>query len=718
MATPAGTPLTSLGFPHALTVTKLPAAALRAAGRSQGQARPAIRDADSAALNGRQVEFGDPTAGVDDPPSRSPAELAAQLAALRPAARQYPSLEARLTGIWRAASGQALRSALPWVPRTLGHAHRAEALPGDTTGRSPLTYPLAYPPAGPTGCRPAPADDGPAGGLGDPGGAAVGVAHPVCGGDAAVPVGWDGLDDPPAEPEDGVPAGWLRPAGSVCRAVSDLQRPAVEPDQTGDGGETADPTRLADGTLRGLIGVVTGLLEQVRTAAWTAPVGGGELAALSELLDAVDTGQAAVFGLTTRIQTGRLAPRAVGCSLDDWLAASSVLTGAQQRLLIRQSSSLRQLPHLAGCVAKGQVPAAVVAAVTGASRRLRAVDRDQLDRLFAPGSDTTGHTPDQLADAANETADRLDRRRAAQDEARRIHLRFLALRGLDDGSLAGYFELDPEAAAVINAALDAAMSPPPSGPDDVTGHAADLPGGPKVPQRWSRQALGRQRADALQRIAEDYLAARHPNPHTSQPHPDCGCPPHQPPTTTGHNDTSPQDHTCQTPRIRRARPRLLVWTDIRHLLGDHDQPRAARLLWQTHAGPLRLTPAAATRLASDADLRFILHDNGVILGATQPIPTITPALRDAIHARDHHCRFPGCTQPVQYCDLHHVKARSHGGPTLPDNLVTLCVRHHRAVTNGAWRLTMTPDGTVTVRRGQRRITSHPPQHRNLRPQPP
>lgn len=155
--------------------------------------------------------------------------------------------------------------------------------------------------------------------------------------------------------------------------------------------------------------------------------------------------------------------------------------------------------------------------------------------------------------------------------------------------------------------------------------------------------------------------------------------------------------------------------DIETLTGHDECAQAARLLWSTFASSVRLSPEGARRLASDADLRFIVHDDGRILGTTEPTPTIPPALRDALIARDHGCRFPGCRAPAQWSDVHHVMPRHRGGPTLADNLVLLCRRHHSAVTTGHWRLDMTPDGVVTVRRGYQRATSLPPHRRRIEP---
>jgi hypothetical protein len=83
-------------------------------------------------------------------------------------------------------------------------------------------------------------------------------------------------------------------------------------------------------------------------------------------------------------------------------------------------------------------------------------------------------------------------------------------------------------------------------------------------------------------------------------------------------------------------------------------------------------------------------------------------VRAAVWQRDQGCRFPGCRMPIQFTDCHHVIGREDDGPTVVSNLVALCRRHHTAVTEGRWTLTMTPEGTVTVGRGRRRATSDPP----------
>ncbi len=156
-------------------------------------------------------------------------------------------------------------------------------------------------------------------------------------------------------------------------------------------------------------------------------------------------------------------------------------------------------------------------------------------------------------------------------------------------------------------------------------------------------------------------------------------------------------------------------TDVATLTGHDELASASRLLWASVGQPPRLTPAMVRRLASDADLQLVLHDDGALLGSTAPVETIPAPVRAAVLARDRGCRFPGCQAPPRYLDLHHVLPREKDGPTTCDNLVGLCRRHHTAVTLGRWSLSMTPDGVVTVRRGRRIATSDPPHRRQLRP---
>jgi len=78
--------------------------------------------------------------------------------------------------------------------------------------------------------------------------------------------------------------------------------------------------------------------------------------------------------------------------------------------------------------------------------------------------------------------------------------------------------------------------------------------------------------------------------------------------------------------------------------------------------------------------------------AKQEIP---PATRRSVLRRDHHrCQAPGCAHAT-FVDLHHVQTREDGGNHDSNNLLTLCGAHHRAVHEGALRISGSVDGGLT-----------------------
>lgn len=76
------------------------------------------------------------------------------------------------------------------------------------------------------------------------------------------------------------------------------------------------------------------------------------------------------------------------------------------------------------------------------------------------------------------------------------------------------------------------------------------------------------------------------------------------------------------------------------------------------------------------------HSNLINIGTSRYRPT--PLMRKFITARDRKCRFPGCHQPAQRCDIDHAIAYHKGGATEPGNLGALCRRHHRLKGECGW----------------------------------
>jgi Domain of unknown function (DUF222)/HNH endonuclease len=128
------------------------------------------------------------------------------------------------------------------------------------------------------------------------------------------------------------------------------------------------------------------------------------------------------------------------------------------------------------------------------------------------------------------------------------------------------------------------------------------------------------------------------------------------------------------------------------VLADPDQPGQSVLEGGTHV------PAETSRrLACDASWVVMRHDEtGRVMEVGARTRTIPPALRRALHHRDHGCRFPGCGLPLG--EGHHIRHWAQGGPTTLSNLALLCRRHHRAVHEEGYQLDRQPDGALWFRR--------------------
>ena len=126
------------------------------------------------------------------------------------------------------------------------------------------------------------------------------------------------------------------------------------------------------------------------------------------------------------------------------------------------------------------------------------------------------------------------------------------------------------------------------------------------------------------------------------------------------------------------------------------QPAAPAAGSQTvldEAGGIHVSAETARRLACDAATVTMRHGpGGEILDVGRRTRTISPALRRALTARDRRCRFPGCGN--RRVDAHHIRHWADGGRTALDNLVLLCRRHHRAVHEEGFRVTMDAAGEV------------------------
>lgn len=130
--------------------------------------------------------------------------------------------------------------------------------------------------------------------------------------------------------------------------------------------------------------------------------------------------------------------------------------------------------------------------------------------------------------------------------------------------------------------------------------------------------------------------------------------------------------------------------DFPTAVGLADNPAELRGYGPIPAGLAREMAANATWR------RWITDDNDNLINVGTSRYRPTPALREFIIARDQRCRFPGCHQPAQRCDIDHAIPFERGGPTDASNLGALCRRHHRIKTGSDWDIiNIAADGTYT-----------------------
>ncbi|MGI8761227.1 MAG: DUF222 domain-containing protein [Jatrophihabitantaceae bacterium] len=103
----------------------------------------------------------------------------------------------------------------------------------------------------------------------------------------------------------------------------------------------------------------------------------------------------------------------------------------------------------------------------------------------------------------------------------------------------------------------------------------------------------------------------------------------------------------------------------------------------------RIRVSTALRLTDQACIAWAVHDStGSILAHGRGRRLATQAQADALLVRDAGCAFPGCDQPPEWCERHHIREWRHGGATDLDNLVLLCPYHHARFASQGWEIVM------------------------------
>lgn len=127
-----------------------------------------------------------------------------------------------------------------------------------------------------------------------------------------------------------------------------------------------------------------------------------------------------------------------------------------------------------------------------------------------------------------------------------------------------------------------------------------------------------------------------------------------------------------------------------------DQPERTRLRFPAMLDGRILVDAATVRqLGAEAATweRLFLDP---VTGLPVTVDTYRPsrAQRRWLRARDGHCRWPGCSNPVSRADADHTRNFAAGGRTTLSNLAHLCKRHHSMKHTTRWTVRQLPGGVL------------------------
>jgi hypothetical protein len=102
---------------------------------------------------------------------------------------------------------------------------------------------------------------------------------------------------------------------------------------------------------------------------------------------------------------------------------------------------------------------------------------------------------------------------------------------------------------------------------------------------------------------------------------------------------------------------------------------------------------------ASCDAQHVGRVDGAHVGASSPraVQDIAPAVRRRVLRRDRgRCQVPTCRHAT-WVDVHHVVPREEGGGHEPENLVTLCGAHHRALHRGTLAVERSDAGALVFR---------------------
>jgi len=299
-------------------------------------------------------------------------------------------------------------------------------------------------------------------------------------------------------------------------------------------------------------------------------------------------------------------------------------------------------PALAAAQQTGEVSAEQVDLVV---RALQPFDRVGFDPAYVAAGEAllAGYAatfaPPQLKLLVDRVVSAIDPDGSVPDDALNEARRHFTMRPTKDGACVGEFRLTGVAGAKLHAVLD-----PLAAPRSTT--VAD--DGTRIVSEVDPRDLPQRRHDAVEEVCDRLLRAG--------TLPDSGGTPATVVVTISAEDLQARTGTATT------------------------------------ADGTALSVAALLALADEAEIiPTVLNASGAVLdlGRTRRLASLSQTW--ALTARDGGCSFPGCAQPPDWSERHHIVAWVDGGRTDLDNLTLLCRYHHHNFAERGWTCRINPD---------------------------
>lgn len=249
-----------------------------------------------------------------------------------------------------------------------------------------------------------------------------------------------------------------------------------------------------------------------------------------------------------------------------------------------------------------------------------------------------GLTLERLAARARELRTDLDLEHVGERETELRDRRYLHVTPQLDGMTRLSGLLDPESAATVVAAFDAATSPRRGGPRFVDADAKERAQRLIDDERTTEQLA----LDAFVDLIKLGTAA---------------------------DDGRVLGSTTPTVRILVTKAELDSGNGAGHIEGQ--------------SVPVSLETVRRRACAEGAIPILFDGKQPVDLGRAERF--FTPRQKTLISARDGGCTFPGCDRPPSWTETHHINEWQHGGRTDIADGILLCRHHHLMLHNNGWR---------------------------------